>query len=55
MSGCWANPNRNGGSSEARPINFFASHSDEVELKNFPDSKFDEAIRRVTGEALDEN
>jgi hypothetical protein len=30
LSGCWANPNRNDGSSEARPINFFAPHSDEV-------------------------
>jgi hypothetical protein len=30
LSGGWANPNRNGGSSKASPINFFTFQSDEV-------------------------
>jgi hypothetical protein len=30
LSGCRANPNRNGGSSKASPINFFTSQSDET-------------------------
>src|SRR5262249_28063384 len=30
LSGGWANPNRNGGSSKASPINFFTTQSDEI-------------------------
>jgi hypothetical protein len=30
LSGCSANPNRNGGGSKASPINFFTSQSEAV-------------------------
>jgi hypothetical protein len=38
LSGGWANPNRNGGSSKARPINFCKSQSEESLTERFRDS-----------------